>query len=56
MNREDIARGSAELQRPIEDLIAGVIAALQNDAQRLGLAGESSALHVAVADNQTGAA
>ncbi len=55
VNREDIARGAAELQRPIEDLIAGVIAALQNDAQRLGLAG-SFAPHVAVADNETGAA
>ncbi len=41
VNRDDIARGAAELQTPLDDLIAGVITALQGDAQRLGLAGES---------------
>jgi putative nucleotidyltransferase with HDIG domain len=39
VNREDITRGAAELQIPIEELIAGVIAALRSDADRLGLAG-----------------
>jgi putative nucleotidyltransferase with HDIG domain len=41
VNREDIVRGAAELGRPVEELIAGVIAALQSDAERLGLAGEA---------------
>ncbi len=41
VNREDIVRGAAELQMRMEELIAGVIAALQADAQRLGLAGDS---------------
>ena len=41
VNREDIVRGAAELGRPVEEVIAGVIAALQKDAERLGLAGES---------------
>ena len=40
VNREDIVRGAAELGMPLEDVIAGVIAALQGDAERLGLAGE----------------
>ncbi len=40
VNREDITRGAAELGRPVDDVIAGVITALQNDAERLGLAGE----------------
>ncbi len=39
VNRDDIVRGAAELGRPLEDMIAGVIAALQADADRLGLAG-----------------
>ncbi len=39
VNREDIVRGAAELGRPLEEVIAGVIAALQADAERLGLAG-----------------
>jgi putative nucleotidyltransferase with HDIG domain len=39
VNREDITRGAAELGLPIEELIAGVITALQADAERLGLAG-----------------
>lgn len=40
VNREDIVRGAAELGRPVEDVIAGVITALQSDADRLGLAGQ----------------
>lgn len=40
VNRDDIARGAAELEMPLEDVIAEVIAALQGDAERLGLAGE----------------
>lgn len=43
VNREDITRGAAELEKPVEEVIAGVIAALQNDAERLGLAGDSKA-------------
>ena len=41
VNRDDITRGAAELGRPVEEIIAGVIAALQNDADRLGLAGQA---------------
>lgn len=40
VNREDISRGAAELGIPLEEVIAGVIAALHTDADRLGLAGE----------------
>jgi len=40
VNRADITRGAAELGMPLEDVIAGVITALQGDAERLGLAGE----------------
>ena len=39
VNREDIVRGAAELGRPLEEVIAEVIAALQADAERLGLGG-----------------
>ncbi|MEO8043555.1 MAG: HD domain-containing protein [Spartobacteria bacterium] len=39
VNREDIVRGAAELGQPLEDVIAGVITALQGDAERLGLSG-----------------
>jgi putative nucleotidyltransferase with HDIG domain len=39
VNREDIVRGAAELGMPLDDVIVNVIAALGNDAQRLGLAG-----------------
>src|SRR5438270_1923979 len=42
VNREDITRGAAELGMPVEDVIAGVIAALQRDADRLGLAGQQT--------------
>jgi putative nucleotidyltransferase with HDIG domain len=40
VNRDDIVRGAAELGTPLEEVVAGVIAALQADADRLGLAGE----------------
>jgi predicted hydrolase (HD superfamily) len=39
VNREDILRGATELGMPLDDIIAAVIAALQGDAERLGLAG-----------------
>jgi putative nucleotidyltransferase with HDIG domain len=39
VNRDDIVRGAAGLGMPLEDVIAGVIAALQADAERLQLAG-----------------
>ena len=39
VNREDITRGAAELGMTVEEVISGVIAALQADADRLGLAG-----------------
>ena len=41
VNRDDIVRGAAELGRPLEEVIAGVIAALQADAERLQLAGNT---------------
>ena len=40
VNRDDITGGAAELGIPLEDVIAGVISALQADAERLGLAGQ----------------
>ena len=40
VNREDITRGAAGLEMPLEEVIAGVITALQGDADRLGLAGQ----------------
>src|SRR5256885_13306297 len=40
VNREDIARGAAELGMPLEEVIGRVITALQGDADRLGLAGQ----------------
>jgi putative nucleotidyltransferase with HDIG domain len=39
VNREDILRGATELGMPLEEIIAAVIAALQGDAERLGLVG-----------------
>ena len=42
VNREDITRGAAELGLPLEDVIGGVITALQGDADRLGLAGQQA--------------
>ncbi len=41
VNREDIVRGAEELGMPLDDLIAEVIAALQENAPALGLAGTS---------------
>ena len=40
VNREDIVRGAEGLGMPLEEVIAGVITALQGDAERLGLAGD----------------
>lgn len=40
VNRDDIARGATELEMPLDEVIGSVIAALQSDAERLGLAGE----------------
>jgi putative nucleotidyltransferase with HDIG domain len=41
VNRDDITSGAEKLGMPLDDVIAQVIAALQNDAERLGLAGNS---------------
>jgi putative nucleotidyltransferase with HDIG domain len=41
VNRDDIVRGAAELGVPLEEVIAGVIAALKADAERLQLAGNA---------------
>lgn len=38
VNRDDIVRGAEELGMPLDDVIAQIIAALQTDAERLGLA------------------
>lgn len=43
VNRDDIVRGAEELGRPLEEVIGHVIAALQADAERLGLAGTAPA-------------
>jgi predicted hydrolase (HD superfamily) len=42
VNREDIVRGAAELEMPLDDVITGVISALRTDAERLGLAGTAT--------------
>jgi putative nucleotidyltransferase with HDIG domain len=39
VNRDDIIGGAEKLGMPLDDVIAQVIAALQNDAERLGLVG-----------------
>jgi predicted hydrolase (HD superfamily) len=41
VNRDDIIRGAEELGMPLDDVIAQVIAALKDDAARLGLVGAS---------------
>jgi predicted hydrolase (HD superfamily) len=41
VNRDDITGGADELGLPLDGLIAGVIAALRADAERLGLAGSA---------------
>jgi putative nucleotidyltransferase with HDIG domain len=40
VNREDITHGAEGLGLPLDDVIGGVITALQGDADRLGLAGQ----------------
>jgi predicted hydrolase (HD superfamily) len=39
VNRQDIVTGAERLDMPLEDLIAQVIAALQAESERLGVAG-----------------
>src|SRR6476619_5540778 len=39
VNRDDIIRGAERLEMPLDDVIAQVIAALKDDAERLGLVG-----------------
>jgi putative nucleotidyltransferase with HDIG domain len=41
VNRDDIVRGAEELGMPLDDVIDQVIAALKNDAKRLGLVGST---------------
>ena len=41
VNRDEIIRGSEELGMPLDDVIAQVITALKDDAERLGLIGVS---------------
>jgi len=41
VNRDDIIRGAEHLEMPLDDVIAQVIAALKDDAERLGLIGTS---------------
>lgn len=43
VNRQDIIDGAERLNMPLEDLIAQVIAALQVESQRLGVAGVATA-------------
>ena len=43
VSREDITHGAEGLGMPLDDVIAGVIKALQGDAERLGLAGQRQA-------------
>ncbi|CAN5611709.1 HDIG domain-containing protein [soil metagenome] len=42
VNRADIVCGAAALNLPLEEVIAGVIAALESDADRLGLVGNAT--------------
>jgi putative nucleotidyltransferase with HDIG domain len=42
VNREDIVRGAEQLGMPLDDVITNVIAALESDAERLGLVGTAS--------------
>ena len=41
VNRDDIIHGAEQLGMPLDDVIAQVIAALKDDAERLGLVGAS---------------
>jgi putative nucleotidyltransferase with HDIG domain len=43
VNRNDIVQGAEGLELPLDDVVAGVIKALQGDAERLGLAGQPQA-------------
>ncbi len=43
VNREDIVRGAERLDMPLEELIAEVLAGLQAEADRLGVAGTPAA-------------
>ncbi|MCA9864052.1 MAG: HDIG domain-containing protein [Thermomicrobiales bacterium] len=43
VNRQDIVTGAERLDMPLEDLIAQVIAALQAESERLGVAGAPAA-------------
>jgi len=43
VNRDDIVHGADQLGMPLDDVIAGVIAALKADAERLGLAADIQA-------------
>ena len=42
VNRDDIVRGAAQLEMPLDDIIAEAITALRADAARLGLGGRAS--------------
>ncbi len=42
VNREDMTKGAEDLGKPLDEVIANVIAALKADAQRLGVAGISA--------------
>ena len=41
VNRDDIVRGAEQLGMPLDEVIQNVITALQSDAARLGLAGQT---------------
>ena len=45
VNRDDIVRGATELEMPLDELIAGVISALKENAERLGLSGSNAPTH-----------
>jgi len=45
VNREEIVHGGEQLGMPLDDVITNVIAALQADADRLGLAGKTTNEH-----------
>ncbi len=41
VNRDDIVKGASELEIPLEDHIANCIAAMQSNAETLGLQGNA---------------
>jgi predicted hydrolase (HD superfamily) len=53
VNRGDILSGAAELGMPPDEVIAGVIRALQADAERLGLAGNIEPMPTPSEPNKT---